>query len=132
MHGSGAHVASHLVSGFLAVFFLHAGLDRVLDRKGNLMRLRVAFDQSPMRRPIGAWLTLLTLAELGAGILSAAGFLTLFFARSPHVAFAGAAVGAVSLVWNFFGLRLGRDYTAASATVPYFVTCLVALVLLGG
>jgi hypothetical protein len=129
MHGS--HVASTLISGFLAVFFLHAGLDHILDRRGNLMRLRVAFDGSPMRRPIGAWLTLLTLSEMGAGVLCAAGFLTLFFTKDPAMAFASATLGGLSLVWNFFGLRLGRDYPAASGTVPYFVTCIAALVLLG-
>lgn len=131
MRGTGADIAGVLVSGFLAVTFLQAGLDKVLDRRGNLMRYRVAFDRTPMRRPTGAWLTLLTLAELAAGVVSAAGCLTLVLARSPWMAFTGAVLGALSLLFFFFGLRLGRDYPAASATVPYFVTCLAALVLLG-
>ena len=129
MHGSA--IAGFFVSGFLAVYFLHAGLDRVLDRRGNVMRFRVAFDQTPMRRPIKAWLTLLTLFEVTAGIVSAAGCLTLVFTRNEGMSFAGAVLGALSLTWLFFGLRLGRDYAQAAATVPYFVTCLAALVLLG-
>lgn len=124
-------LAGALASGFLAVFFLQAGLDKVLDRKGNMMRFKVAFDRSPMRRPIGAWLTLLTLSEVAAGVVSAAGFLALLVSREPLMALGGAVLGALALLLAFFGLRLGRDYAAASATVPYFVTCLAALVLLG-
>lgn len=121
-----------LVSGFLAVFFLHAGLDKVLDRGGNLMRYRVAFDSSPMRRPTGLWLTLLTLGEMLTGVVLAAGCLTLVFARERGMAMAGAFFGALTLTLFFAGLRLGRDHQAASSTVPYFVTCIVALVLLRG
>ena len=123
-------LAGFFASGFLSIFFLHAGLDRVLDRRGNVMRFRVAFDKTPMRRPIGAWLTLLTLGEVMAGIVSAAGCLAMVFSREPAMAFAGAVLGTMTLLLLFFGLRLGRDYAAASATVPYFVTCLAALVLL--
>ena len=120
-----------LVSGFLAIYFLQSGLDKVLDRKGNVMRYRVCFDKTPMRRPTGLWLTLLTLVEVLAGIVLAAGCLTLFFGRDRGMAFAGAFFGAVALIFLFGGLRLGRDYAGASTTVPYFVTCLAALVLLG-
>lgn len=120
-----------LVSGFLAVFFLHAGLDKMLDRSGNLMRLRVAFDRSPMRRPVGAWLTVLTLGEMLAGVVLAAGCLSLLLVRDRGMALVGAFFGALTLIFWFGGLRLGRDYQAASGTVPYFVTCIVALVLLG-
>lgn len=130
MRGIGPGFASVFVSGFLAVYFLQAGLDKLLDRKSNLMRYRVAFDRSPMRRPAGAWLWVLTLGELFAGVVSAAGCLTLVFTRERDMAFGGAVLGALSLLFFFFGLRLGRDYGAASQLVPYFVTCLAALVLL--
>jgi len=130
MRGIGPGFASVFVSGFLAVYFLQAGLDKLLDRKSNLMRYRVAFDQSPMRRPAGAWLWMLTLGEMFAGVLSAAGCLTLVFTRDRDMAFGGAVLGALSLLFFFFGLRLGRDYSGASQLVPYFVTCLAALVLL--
>ena len=123
-------LAGVFASGFLSIYFLQAGLDHALDRKSHLMKLRVAFDRSPMRRPVGAWLTLLTLSEMLAGIVSAAGCLAMVLARDGSLALGGAALGGLSLLFLFFGLRLGRDYAAASATVPYFVTCLAALVLL--
>ncbi|MBL8953126.1 MAG: DoxX family membrane protein [Myxococcaceae bacterium] len=130
MRGTGASFASVFVSGFLAVYFLQAGLDKLLDRQANVMRFKVAFDQSPMRRRISGWLTLLTIGEMFAGILSAAGCLTLLLAKSREMAFGGAVLGGLSMLVFFFGLRLGRDYTTASQLVPYFVTCLAALVLL--
>jgi hypothetical protein len=125
-------LAGVLASGFLSIYFLHAGLDRLLNRRGNLTRFSLAFDHTPMRRPMGAWLTLLTLTELVAGVVSAAGCLSLLVLGQPMMALSGAAVGGLSLLLLFAGLRLGCDYTGAAQTVPYFVTCLAALVLLGG
>ena len=37
MDGRGADLARVFASGFLAVLFLQAGLDKVLDRRGNVM-----------------------------------------------------------------------------------------------
>ncbi|MBK7857302.1 MAG: DoxX family protein [Archangiaceae bacterium] len=123
-------LAGLFASGFLAIFFLHSGLDHALDRKASVTRLKAAFEATPMRRTAGAWLTLLTLGEMFAGVVSAAGCLALLFSGGSGMAFAGAVLGSSTLLFLFFGLRLGRDYAAASATVPYFVTCLAALVLL--
>lgn len=130
------HMRAHdlpavFMSGFLAVFFLHAGLDKILDRKGNVMRYRVSFDQTPMRKPTGLWLSLLTLGEMLTGVVLAAGALALLLMRQPGMAFAGTVLGAMTLLFFFAGLRLGKDQQGAAATVPYFVTCVVAMVLLG-
>ena len=126
-----ADLPAVLVSGFLAVFFLHAGLDRLLDRKSNLMKYRVRFDSTPMRRPTGVWLSLLTLGEMITGVVLAAGCLTLVLARQSGMAMVGAFFGAMTLTFFFFGVRLGRDDQAASSTVPYFLTCVAALALMG-
>jgi uncharacterized membrane protein YphA (DoxX/SURF4 family) len=129
----GVELARIAVSGFLAVVFLHGGLDKVLDRRGNVRRLKVAFDATPMQRAVRAWLTLLTLGEVAAGVTTAAGCLSLLASggHSGWLALAGVALGALCVTWQYFGLKLGRDSAAAASTVPYFVTCLAGLVLLG-
>jgi hypothetical protein len=75
-------------------------------------------------------LTLLTLLEVAAGAMSAAGCL-LLFGRQREMAFSGAALASLAILMLFAGMRLVRDYSGAAGIVPYFVTCIAALVLLG-
>jgi uncharacterized membrane protein YphA (DoxX/SURF4 family) len=131
VNGTGATVARLFVSAFLAVLFLQSGLDKVLDRKGNVDHFRSVFERSFLRRFSKALLTLITLGEISAGVLSAAGCLTLLATRERAMAFAGAALASACVISVFLGLRLVRDYPAAARVVPYFISCLAALVLLG-
>jgi hypothetical protein len=129
--GHGATLARLFASGFLAVLFLQSGLDKVLDRRGNVAWFRSVFERSALRRFSKALLTLITLLEVGAGVLSAAGCLLLFATQERQMAFLGAFIATVSVVAVFAGLRLVKDYAGAAGVVPYFLTCLTALVLLG-
>jgi uncharacterized membrane protein YphA (DoxX/SURF4 family) len=131
LNGTGATLARVFVSGFLAVLFLQSGLDKVLDRKGNLAYFRSVFERSFLRRFAKALLTLLTLGEVLAGALSAAGLLLLLVAHSREMAFAGALLATLCVLSLFASMRLVRDYRAAAGIVPYFISCLAALVLLG-
>jgi uncharacterized membrane protein YphA (DoxX/SURF4 family) len=124
-------VARLFASAFLAVLFLQSGLDKVLDRKGNLAHFRSLFERSFLRRFAKALLTLITLGEIAAGALSAAGFLLLLVSHDHNMAMLGALLATCCVLVLFAGLRLVKDYAAAAGVVPYFVTCLVALVLLG-
>jgi uncharacterized membrane protein YphA (DoxX/SURF4 family) len=133
MNGNGATLARLFASGFLAVLFLQSGLDKVLDRAGNVAYFRSVFERSPLRRFSKALLTLITLGEVGAGALSAAGFLVMVTSRGrdSEMAFAGALLATVCIFSLFTGLRLTKDYSSAAGIVPYFLSCLAALVLLG-
>jgi uncharacterized membrane protein YphA (DoxX/SURF4 family) len=131
MHGAGADLSRVFVSAFLAVLFLQSGLDKILDRKGNLAYFRSVFERSFLKRLAKPMLTLITLLEVAAGVVSAAGCLTLVFGREREMAFVGAVLASLAILAMFAGLRLVRNYPAAAGVVPYFVTCLVALVMLG-
>ena len=130
MHGAGAELARVFVSAFLAATFLQSGLNKVLDRKGNLDYFRSVFERSFLRRMAKPLLTLITLLEVAAGIVSAAGCLSLLFARDRGMALVGAALATMAILALFFGLRLVKDYAGAAGIVPYFITCVVGLVLL--
>jgi len=116
-----------LCASFLAILFLQSGLDKVIDWKGNLGWLTGHFAKSPLRGVVTPMLATLTLMELAAGALSAAGLVALVATGSATLAFWGALVSAVSLVALFFGQRMAKEYAGAGGLVPYFLLTLVAV-----
>ena len=119
-----------LVSAFLAILFLQSGIDKIVDRQGNLAWLSGHFANSPLAKMVPLMFGVLTLIELTAGLLSAIGFVSLLFARNPTIAFYGAIVSAVALLCLFFGQRMAKEYAGAAVLVPYFLAALVAIYLL--
>ncbi|WP_338869067.1 DoxX family protein [Myxococcus stipitatus] len=116
-----------LCAAFLAILFLQSGVDKVVDWKGNLGWLTGHFAKSPLRGVVPLMLGVITLMELTAGALSAAGLVSLVTTGSPALAFWGALVSAVSLVCLFFGQRMAKDYAGAGGLVPYFLLSLAAI-----
>jgi hypothetical protein len=119
-----------LVSAFLAILFLQSGIDKIVDRRGNLEWLTGHFAKSPLAGMVPLLLTALTLLELVAGALSAAGCIMILVTRNSVIAFSGAALAGISLLALFFGQRMAKDYPGAATLVPYFILTLLALFLL--
>src|SRR5438270_10484640 len=119
-----------LVSAFLAILFLQSGIDKVVDRRGNLEFLQGHFAKSPLAGMVSLLVTVITILEIAAGTLSAIGCVTIIFTRDPTVAFYGAVISAISIVALFFGQRMAKDYAGAAILVPYFLLALVAIYLL--
>jgi len=114
----------------LAILFLQSGLDKVLDFRGNLAWLTGHFARSPLRGSVAPMLVVITLTEIVAGALSAAGLLQLALHDSMALALWGARLATLNVVMLFFGQRLAKDYAGAAALVPYFVLCAGTLLLL--
>jgi hypothetical protein len=119
-----------LVSAFLAILFLQSGIDKIVDRQGNLQWLSGHFAKSPLAGIVPLLFGLLTIVELAAGLLSGIGFLALLFAHNPTIAFYGAIVSAIVILCLFFGQRVAKEYAGAAILVPYFLLTLVAIYLL--
>ncbi len=119
-----------LVSAFLAILFLQSGIDKVVDRQGNLQWLSGHFAKSPLAGMVPVMFTILTLIELAAGALSAIGFLALLFSHNPTIAFYGAVVSAIAVLCLFFGQRMAKEYAGAAVLVPYFILTLIAIAVL--
>jgi hypothetical protein len=139
--GSGAMPNPHTLAGamyllqifasaFLAILFLQSGVDKVVDRRGNLEWLKGHFAKSPLARVVPTLVTAITILELAAGVLSGVGCLALIVLRDSTVAFYGAVISAVSIIALFFGQRMAKDYAGAAVLVPYFLLTLVAIYLL--
>ena len=119
-----------LASAFLAILFLQSGIDKVVDRRGNLEWLKGHFAKSPLAGSVPLMVTVITIFELVAGAMSAIGCAVIILTRDSTVAFYGAAIAAVSIIALFFGQRMAKDYAGAATLVPYFLLALTAIYLL--
>ena len=119
-----------LATAFLAILFLQSGIDKIVDRRGNLEWLKGHFAKSPLAETVPALLTAITILEVTAGVLSALGCVLLLLLRDSTVAFCGALISAAAIIALFFGQRVAKDYAGAAVLVPYFLLALLAIYLL--
>src|SRR5438876_3330034 len=114
-----------LTSAFLAILFLQSGIDKVIDRRGNLEFLQGHFAKSLLAGMVPLLVTVITILEIAAGALSAIGCVLLIFSsRNSFVSFYGALTSAVAIIALFFGQRMAKDYAGAAVLVPYFLLTL--------
>jgi uncharacterized membrane protein YphA (DoxX/SURF4 family) len=118
------------ISAFLAVLFLQSGIDKIVDRRGNVEWLKEHFGKSPFAGIVPALLICITILEVAAGALSAVGCVLVIVLKDSTVAFYGAVISAVTVIALFLGQRLAKDYAGAAVLVPYFLLTLVAIYLL--
>ncbi|HXG70150.1 MAG TPA: hypothetical protein VNJ04_05990 [Gemmatimonadaceae bacterium] len=123
-------VIQALVSAFLAILFLQSGIDKVVDRKGNLAWLTGHFAKSPLASTVSPMLTVITILEVAAGVLSGVGSALVVLTNNSTVAFYGALLAGVALTALFFGQRVAKDYGGAAALVPYFLLVLAGIYIL--
>jgi uncharacterized membrane protein YphA (DoxX/SURF4 family) len=119
-----------LVSAFLAILFLQSGIDKIIDRRGNLEWLKGHFAKSSLTGMVPLMVIAITILELAAGALSAIGCALIIFSRVSILAFYGAIIAAGSILALFFGQRMAKDYAGAATLVPYFLLTLSAIYLL--
>jgi hypothetical protein len=119
------------MSAFLAILFLQSGLDKVIDRKGNVEWLTGHFSKSPLASQVVPMLTIVTLIELAAGALAALGVPMLIATGSRIPTALGALLSLVAILMLFFGQRMAKDYAGAAALVPYFILASGCLGLMG-
>ena len=128
---SGAtHLLQIFASAFLAILFLQSGIDKIVDRRGNLEWLKGHFAKSPLARIVPAMVTAITIVEIAAGALSAIGCVVIILSRDSTLAFYGAVISAIAIIALFFGQRMAKDYAGAAVLVPYFLLSLAAIYLL--
>ena len=124
------HLLQTFSSAFLAILFLQSGIDKVVDRRGNLEWLKGHFAKSPLAGVVPLLVTVITILEIAAGACSAVGCALIVLQHDSTVAFYGAALAALSLIALFLGQRVAKDYPGAATLVPYFLLALSAIYLL--
>ena len=118
-----------LAALLVAILFIQSGLDKIFDWKGNLGWLTGHFSKTFLAPMVPVLLATITVMELGAGLLAAAGIVYFLIAGSTVLIFYAAALGSLSVLALFFGQRVAKDYPGAAVLVPYFILLLILIVL---
>src|SRR6266536_1418827 len=128
---SAIFILQTIISAFFAILFLQSGVDKIIDRRGNLEWLTGHFAKSPLAGIVGVLFSIITMMELAAGALSAIGCIMILLRHDSTVAFYGATLSALALLALFCGQRMAKDYPGAAALVPYFLVVIAAIIWLG-
>jgi uncharacterized membrane protein YphA (DoxX/SURF4 family) len=124
-------IAQVLAVSFLAILFLQSGLDKVMDKRGNLEWLSSHFANSPFKSFVPVLFFTITVVELLSGILNLFGVVFLLFEGSLVLALYGTILASVALIMLFLGQRIAKDYVGAQSLVSYFILTILTLVVFG-
>jgi uncharacterized membrane protein YphA (DoxX/SURF4 family) len=116
-----------LIAIFMAITFLQSGLDKILDRKGNLEFFEAHFSNSPFHGFTHVLLSILTVMETAGGLMLVYGIYYAFAERSTLWILYGFVVLAITLIALFTGQRLTKDYVGAADLVPYFILIILGI-----
>ena len=120
-----------LAVSFLAILFLQSGLDKVVDKKGNLDWLSSHFANSPFKNFVPVLFFMITVVELLSGILNLLGVIFLLLEGSLILALYGTILASVALIMLFLGQRIAKDYAGAQSLVSYFILTILTLLVIG-
>lgn len=105
----------------VSILFIQSGLDKIFDRRGNLEWLTGHFSKTLLAPFVPLLLVTITVMELAAGVLSAAGIVYFLFTSSFVLIFAASVIAASAISALFFGQRVAKDYAGAAILIPYFI-----------
>ena len=112
---------------FLFIAFFQSGLDKVIDRKGNLDFLKAHFSDTPLIKIIPIMLLILTFLEIIGSLMLGYGVYYAFVNRSTLWIFYGFVVIAITIIMLFAGQRIAKDYLGAADLVPYFILIMLGI-----
>ena len=115
---------------FFAVLFIQSGLDKVVDRKGNLAWMVPHFEKSPFKGQVPFMLSLLTVLEMATGVMALLGGIDLLFNMGWGLVRYALWLAAFTFICLFAGQRLAKDYAGAASLAGYFAVALIAIATL--
>ena len=116
-----------LIAIFIAIAFIQSGIDKVLDRKGNLEFFKVHFANTFLKNVTPLLLIILTIFELAGGLTLVYGVYFAFVYRTTLWIFYGFVMLALTIIILFAGQRIVKDYLGAADLVPYFILIMLGI-----
>ena len=120
-------ISQTLIALFLAICFLQSGIDKIIDRKGNLDWLTGHFSNSPLKNLVPLLLMVITLTELLGGFLCTVGIIDFFINGTKELILYGFIINSLTLIALFLGQRIAKDYEGASVLVGYFIITIIGI-----
>ena len=117
-----------LSSIFFSIVFFQSGIDKIVDRKGNLNFFESHFKNTLFHKVHSQALTALMLLELIAAILCAYGCIHSFVYKDTGFIFYGLLVTSFVLLSLLLGQRIAKDYVGAADIAIYFILCIITII----
>ena len=124
------NIVQSLIGFFLSIALLQSGLDKIIDRKGNLEWLRGHFSNSPLQGLVPLLLNVVTVLEIFAGSCTLIGSFVNLVNGNNMLLTAGLLVAALNFLALFFGQRIAKDYEGSAVLVNYFILNVLGLLSL--
>ena len=124
------NIVQSLIGFFLSIALLQSGLDKIIDRKGNLEWLSGHFSNSPLGGLVPLLLNVVTVLEIFAGSCTLIGSFVNLVNGNNMLLTAGLLVAALNFLALFFGQRIAKDYEGAAVLVNYFILNVLGLLSL--
>ena len=116
-----------LSSIFFAIVFYQSGVDKFMDRKGNLNFFENHFKNTLFHKIYAQALTALMLLELIAASLCAYGCIYSIVYKNTDFIFYGLLVTSFILLSLLLGQRIAKDYVGAADITIYFILCIITI-----
>ena len=118
-----------LLSLFFVVTFLQSGIDKVLNRSGNLSWFQSVFESTMLISIITPLFYWIAFQELFLGVWMLVAAYYYFFCECYCCIFTewGFVFCLALLIQLFTGQRIAKDYHGASGIIPYILTALLAI-----
>ena len=116
-----------LSSIFFAIVFFQSGIDKVMDRKGNINFFENHFKNTLFHKIYAQALTALMLLELIAASLCAYGCIYSIVYKNTDFIFYGLLVTSFILLSLLLGQRIAKDYVGAADITIYFILCIITI-----
>tara|TARA_B100000424_G_C22680762_1_gene372889 strand:- start:71 stop:472 length:402 start_codon:yes stop_codon:yes gene_type:complete len=116
-----------LSSIFFAIVFFQSGIDKVIDRKGNINFFENHFKNTLFHKIYAQALTALMLLELIAASLCAYGCIYSIVYKNTDFIFYGLLVASFILLSLLLGQRIAKDYVGAADITIYFILCIITI-----
>ena len=117
-----------LSSIFFAIVFFQSGIDKVIDRKGNINFFENHFKNTLFHKIYAQALTALMLLELIAASLCAYGCIYSIVYKNTDFIFYGLLVTSFVLLSLLLGQRIAKDYVGAADITIYFILCIITII----
>ena len=116
-----------LIAIFISIAFLQSGIDKLVDRVGNLDFLKEHFSNSIFSKIVPLLLTVLTIFELLSSLILIYGIFYALFEKTTLWIFYGFVITSLTIIFLFLGQRIAKDYAGAADLVPYFILIMLGI-----
>ena len=118
-------IAYLLILVFFSIVFIQSGMDKIIDKKGNLSFLVSHLEKVFSRTLIKIAFYVVTFLEISSGILCLLGTFQLLFFEQKQLGLIGIFVGSVALLILLFGQRVSKNYDGAQTIAVYFILSII-------